>query len=105
MTPSRQRWQQCLTGKRTSTRQTARRAACVATPTRAAALLLPAIFFASLHVNWTTLVGLPSLAPLVVLAVIFSLAYERTGTIGTAIVAHALFNLNTILLILAGVID
>jgi len=72
---------------------------------RAAALLLPAIFFASLHVNWTTLVGLPSLAPLVVLAVIFSLAYERTGTIGTAIVAHALFNLNTILLILAGVID
>lgn len=72
---------------------------------RPAALLLPAVFFASLHVNWSTLVGLPSLAPLVVLAVIFSLAYERTGSIGTSIVAHALFNLNTIVLILAGVID
>ena len=40
-----------------------------------------------------------SLAPLVVLAVAFSLAYERTGHIGTAIVAHALFNLNTVILI------
>jgi membrane protease YdiL (CAAX protease family) len=39
----------------------------------------------------------------VVLAVIFSLAYERTGRIGTAIVAHALFNLHTVVLIFAGV--
>lgn len=38
------------------------------------------------------------------LAVIFSLAYERTGHIGTPIVAHALFNLNTVLLILSGIV-
>lgn len=63
----------------------------------------PALFFACLHVNWSTLQGLSSLAPLAVLAVLFSLAYERTGQIGTAIVAHALFNLNTIVLIFSGI--
>jgi len=67
------------------------------------ALAAPALFFACLHVNWNTLQGLSSLAPLAVLAVLFSLAYERTGQIGTAIVAHALFNLNTIALIFSGV--
>lgn len=67
------------------------------------ALLLPALFFASLHVNWTTLQGLTSLVPLAVLAIIFSLAYERTGHIGTAVVAHALFNLNTVGLIFSGI--
>jgi uncharacterized protein len=68
-----------------------------------AALTLPALFFATLHVNWNTLQGLSSLAPLTVLAVIFSLAYERTGQLGTPIVAHALFNLNTVVLIFSGV--
>lgn len=67
------------------------------------ALVTPALVFAVLHVNWSTLQGLSSLAPLVVLAVVFSLAYERTGLIGTPIIAHALFNLNTIVLIFAGV--
>lgn len=66
-------------------------------------LLLPGVVFASLHVNWTNLDGLASLLPLITLAVIFSLAYERTGKIGTAIVAHALFNLHTIVLLFAGV--
>ncbi len=66
------------------------------------ALLGPSVFFASLHVNWNTLQGLASLAPLVVLAVVFSLAYERTGHIGTPVVAHACFNLNTIFVILSG---
>lgn len=66
-------------------------------------LLLPGALFASLHVNWTNLDGLASLLPLITLAVVFSLAYERTGKIGTAIVAHALFNLHTILLLFAGV--
>jgi len=70
---------------------------------RVIALLAPALFFAALHVNWDTLRGLSSLAPLVMLAVLFSLAYERTGKIGTAMVAHALFNLNTVALILSGV--
>ncbi len=69
------------------------------------ALVAPALCFGALHVDWSTLRGLTSLAPLVVLAVIFSLAYERTGRIGTPIVAHALFNLNTVLLILGGVTD
>jgi membrane protease YdiL (CAAX protease family) len=32
----------------------------------------------------------------------FSLAYEHTGNIGTPIVAHALFNLNTVILIFSG---
>jgi uncharacterized protein len=64
---------------------------------RAAALLLPSLVFAGLHLN------LASFAQLVVLAIVFSLAYERTGHIGTTIVAHALFNLNTIVLIFAGI--
>lgn len=67
------------------------------------ALAGPGLIFASLHFNWRTLEGLTSFAPLVVLAVMFSLAYEHTGHIGTPIVAHALFNLNTILLIFSGV--
>jgi membrane protease YdiL (CAAX protease family) len=70
---------------------------------RPLALVFPALFFAALHVNWKTLSGLASLPPLLVLAVLFSLAYERTGRIGTPIVAHALFNLNTVLVVLSGV--
>jgi len=70
---------------------------------RVVALVAPALFFAALHVNWDTLRGLSSLVPLVVLAVLFSIAYERTGNIGTPMVAHALFNLNTVALILSGV--
>ncbi|MBL9190372.1 MAG: CPBP family intramembrane metalloprotease [Opitutaceae bacterium] len=69
------------------------------------ALLLPGIFFAALHVNWGTFAGLDSLAPLVVLAVLFSLAYERTGHIGVPIIAHALFNLNTVIGILTGFVQ
>lgn len=69
------------------------------------ALLVPAVFFAALHVDWNSYRGLASLAPLAVLAVVFSLAYERTGRIGTVIVAHALFNLNTIFMILGGVTE
>jgi uncharacterized protein len=66
------------------------------------ALLLPGTIFAALHVNWLTLEGLPSFVPLISLAVIFSIAYERTGKIGTAMVAHGLFNLHTILLVFSG---
>ena len=64
---------------------------------RWAALLLPALLFASLHLD------LGSFVPLLALALVFSLAYERTGTIGTTMVAHALFNLNAAFLVLAGV--
>ena len=38
-----------------------------------------------------------------VLGIIFSLAYERTGRITVPIIAHGLFNLNTIVLILSGI--
>jgi membrane protease YdiL (CAAX protease family) len=70
---------------------------------RTLAFVLPGVIFASLHINPSTLTGLASFAPLVVLAVLLSAAYERTGHKGTPIVAHALFNLNMILLILAGI--
>lgn len=69
---------------------------------RWAAVLLPATVFAAMHVSWPTLQGLVSLAPLLALAVLLSLAYERTGRIGTVVVAHACFNLNTVGVILAG---
>jgi uncharacterized protein len=65
---------------------------------RWAALILPACLFATLHRS------LASFGQLVALAIVFSLAYERTGRIGTSMVAHALFNLNTIVFLLAGVV-
>lgn len=40
--------------------------------------------------------------PLAVLGMLFALVYEATGSIRITIVAHALFNLNTILLLLSG---
>jgi membrane protease YdiL (CAAX protease family) len=64
---------------------------------RWAALLVPALIFAALHQN------LASFAPLVVLGVVFSLAYERTGNIAVTMIAHGIFNLNSVFLIYAGV--
>ncbi|MEI8089989.1 MAG: CPBP family intramembrane glutamic endopeptidase [Opitutaceae bacterium] len=64
---------------------------------RWAALLIPSVLFGALHAN------LASFAPLVALGVVFSLAYTRTGRIATTIIAHGLFNLNTIVLIFSGV--
>lgn len=61
------------------------------------ALLVPALLFAALHGN------LASLAQLAVLGIIFALAYERTGNIAVPMLAHGLFNLNTLLLLLAGI--
>lgn len=56
----------------------------------------PAALFAALHVN------LASFLPLFVLGVLFALAYEHTGRLIVPVVAHSLFNLNTILLVLCG---
>jgi hypothetical protein len=53
--------------------------------------------FALLHANWT------SFLPLLVLGVVFAVAYERTGHIVVPMLAHALFNLHTLLLVLSGV--
>lgn len=61
------------------------------------ALLGPACLFAALHQN------LASFAPLVALAVVFSIVYERTGDIRVTMIAHGLFNLNTALMIFAGI--
>lgn len=61
------------------------------------ALGLPAAIFAVMHGN------LVAFGPLLALGVVFALAYERTGRIAVPIVAHGLFNLNTIVLLLAGV--
>ena len=61
------------------------------------ALLAPAAIFAALHTNAVAFL------PLFALGILFSLAYERTGRISVTIIAHGLFNLHTILLIMAGV--
>jgi len=60
------------------------------------ALALPALLFAAMHAN------LASFAPLAALGLVFALAYERSGTIAVPILAHALFNLNTIGMLLVG---
>ena len=67
------------------------------------ALIVPATVFALLHVDWETRAGISALPSLTLLAVIFSVAYERTGKIAVPIIAHALFNLHTVTLVLLGV--
>lgn len=70
----------------------------------AAALALSCALFGAPHVEWANhMVGLPSLVPLIVLAAVFCVAYERTGNLGTTVVAHALFNLNMMALVIAGI--
>lgn len=64
---------------------------------RGLALIIPAIVFALLHGN------LVAVVPLCALGVFFAIAYEQTGRISVPIIAHALFNLHTILLVMAGV--
>lgn len=64
---------------------------------RSLALALPAVVFALLHGN------LAAFVPLFALGVFFACAYERTGCIAVPMIAHALFNLHTIVLVMAGV--
>jgi len=63
---------------------------------RATALLVSGVLFGALHANWAGFV------PLTLLGMLLALAYERTGDIRVSIVAHGLFNLNTTLIVLAG---
>jgi membrane protease YdiL (CAAX protease family) len=51
--------------------------------------------FALLHLNWT------SFLPLFVFGLVIAYAYERTGRIAVPMLAHALFNLNSLLLVLS----
>lgn len=60
------------------------------------AIVASSFFFAAIHVN------VPSILPLFVLAIVFALAYERTGSLATPMIAHALFNLNTVVLVVTG---
>lgn len=68
------------------------------------AIIGTSLVFGALHVEWSNhMKGIASFLPLTALASIFCLAYERTGRIATTMVAHALFNLNTLILVFAGV--
>jgi membrane protease YdiL (CAAX protease family) len=61
------------------------------------AFAVSAGLFALLHANWI------SFLPLFVLGLTFAAAYERTGRLAVPMLAHALFNLNTLLLVLSGI--
>lgn len=63
---------------------------------RAPALLISGVLFGALHGNWASFV------PLAMLGAVLALAYERTGDIRVPIVAHGLFNLNTLVILLSG---
>ncbi|MDQ5978190.1 MAG: protease family protein [Verrucomicrobiota bacterium] len=63
------------------------------------ALLISGACFGILHANWA------GFLPLAVLGMLLALAYEATGSIRVPIVAHSLFNLNTILIVLSGLPD
>ena len=63
---------------------------------RIIALSVSASLFGLLHMN------LAGFMPLATLGVMLALAYERTGDIRVPIIAHGLFNLNTIAALLAG---
>lgn len=63
---------------------------------RTPALLISSLCFGALHGNWA------GFLPLAVLGMLLALVYEATGSIRVVIVAHGLFNLNTILIVLSG---
>jgi membrane protease YdiL (CAAX protease family) len=53
--------------------------------------------FALMHANWM------SALPLFILGLVFAASYEKTGRMTVPMIAHALFNFNTLLLVLSGV--
>ena len=63
---------------------------------RTFALIFSASLFGLSHVSLT------GFLPLASLGVVLALAYERTGDIRVPMIAHALFNMNTIVALLAG---
>ena len=63
---------------------------------RTPALVISGTCFGAMHLNWA------GFLPLAVLGMLLALVYEATGSIRVAIVAHGLFNLNTIILLLSG---
>lgn len=69
---------------------------CRQTLGRGPALLVSGVIFGASHLN------LAAFLPLALFGVILALIYEASGSIRTAIIAHACFNLNTILFVAAG---
>lgn len=63
---------------------------------RGLALVVSGGLFGALHLNWAAFV------PLALLGVALALAYERTGDLRVPVLAHALFNVNTVLVVLSG---
>lgn len=63
---------------------------------RLAAFAVSSLLFATLHLNWA------SFLPLAVFGFVLAAAYEATGDIRVSIIAHGLFNLNTVVYILSG---
>ncbi len=63
------------------------------------ALLISGICFGALHAN------VAGFVPLAMLGMGLALAYEATGSIRVPIIAHGLFNLNTVLILLSGLKD
>ncbi len=63
---------------------------------RGPALAVSGVLFGLLHANWA------GFLPLALLGAVLALAYERSGDIRVPIVAHALFNLNTTVVVLSG---
>jgi membrane protease YdiL (CAAX protease family) len=63
---------------------------------RAPALLVSGLVFGAIHGH---LAGFPALT---LLGIALAVAYEKTGDIRVPIVAHGLFNLNTVIFVLAG---
>ncbi len=63
---------------------------------RAPALVVSGLLFGLLHANWA------GFLPLALLGALLALAYEHSGDIRVPIVAHALFNLNTTVVVLSG---
>lgn len=60
------------------------------------ALVISGLLFGAMHQN------LASFLPLSIFGGVLALAYEATGSIRVAVVAHGLFNLNTVLILLSG---
>lgn len=66
---------------------------------RPLALVLSGLCFGILHGSWM------GFLPLAIFGMILALAYEATGSIRVPIIVHSLFNLNTVIIVLAGLAD
>lgn len=66
---------------------------------RMIALVVSSVAFGALHGNWA------GFLPLALLGAALAIAYERTGDLRVPILAHGLFNLNTTLVVLSGLVQ